>query len=294
MKCLRWAVVLTPFMLLGARCPPSTTPAQPRLTAVRLMGARVCGSFSSPGKQHTFTCDPLPTVSESGWQLTPLWRPLDASGHQKSNKIVVLTLTTPSLTDLQVDYEWSGAGAGVWTLRQKAPGPGQPLSVSARGEVEVDKTDDGTTRTWTVTANVSLCQPLVPLKFYNVGADGTRSGALSVVLLRAADEYATCGGGGGTFYASSGVPDPSPRPSTPPTGGPCPGGAPRREFGICENCTNPPDPKFNDWTGVEACDWEEVLQTFDYKNPDGTARFPKSQVCQAPRQQTRVDCEGPP
>jgi hypothetical protein len=67
----------------------------------------------------------------------------------------------------------------------------------------------------------------------------------------------------------------------------------RDASGICETAPIP-DPKFNDWTGVEACDWEEVLQTFDYKNPDGTARFPKSQVCQAPRQQTRVDCEGPP
>ena len=61
MKCLRWAVVLAPFTLPGAFCPP-TPPAQPRLTAVRLMGARVCGSFSTPGMQHSFACDSLPTT----------------------------------------------------------------------------------------------------------------------------------------------------------------------------------------------------------------------------------------
>jgi hypothetical protein len=231
-------------------------------------------------------------VSASGWQLTPAWRPLDPSGHQKANRIVVLTLTTPSLTSLQIDYE-PGAAA-IWTLRQNPPGPGQPLTVSARGEVEVDTDDDGTTRTWTITANVWLCSREVPLKFYGVGADGTRSNGLSVVFLRADEGQCEFSGGGGVGLYQSGASDPSPRPPAPPSRGPCPGGAQRQVFGICENCGNPPDPKFDDWTGVEACDWEEVLQTFDYKNPDGTPRFPKSQTCRAPRQESRVACEGAP
>jgi len=160
---------------------------------------------------------------------------------------------------LRIDFEPSATA--TWTLRQKPPGPGQPQSVTARGEVEVDKSDDGT----------------------------------SVVLLRPDEgqcEYSS-GGGGGFGLSRTGPADPSPRPPNPPTQGPCPGGAARTLFGICENCTNPPDPKFNDWTGVEACSWDEVLMTFDYKNPDGTPRFPKSNYCRPPRQTDRVSCEGP-
>jgi len=131
----------------------------------------------------------------------------------------------------------------------------------------------------------------VPLRIFNVSADGqARSGGLSVILLRADEGQCEGAGGGGMLL---GVSDASPQPSQPPTRGPCPGNAPRCLFGICENCTSPPDPRFSDWTGVEACDWDEVLQTFDYKNPDGTPRFPKSQSCRPPTQTTREACEGP-
>jgi hypothetical protein len=259
---------------------------------VRLVGARVCGPFQVPGKQWEFTCDPLPTQGASGWQLTPAWG-TDAQNRPRANKIVVITLTAQTLTDLRVDFEPSTTA--IWTLRQKPPGPGQPQSVTARGEVEVDKSDNGTTRTWTVTANVWLCAREVPLKFYSVAADGTRSSGTSVVLLRPDEgqcEYSS--GGGGFGMSRTGPADPNPRPSNPPAQGPCPGGASRTLFGICENCTNPPDPKFNDWTGVEACSWDEVLMTFDYKNPDGSPRFPKSNYCRPPRQTDRVTCEGPP
>lgn len=293
MKRLRLVVVFAPVVLLGSNCPPVKTPAvsQPRLAGVRLVGNQVCGPFTVPGTTYAFVCDPLPTLSPTGWQLTPPWR-LNDPDHPKANRIVVLTVTAPSLTNLRIDFEASPTA--IWTLRQDPPGPGQPLSIGARGAVEVDTADDGTTRTWTVTANVWLCSRDVPLKFYSVSPDGsTRSGGLSVVLVRADEGQCEYSGSGGGGWFSSGSSDPSPRPPAPPTRGPCPGGAARRVFGICENCTNPPDPKFNDWTGVEACDWEEVLQTFDYKNPDGSPRFPKSQTCRAPRQETKVACEGP-
>lgn len=295
MKLLCWLALFS-CVLLGSACQPPKTPAptQPKVSDVRLVGGRVCGPFQVPGKEWAFTCDPLPTLSASGWQLTPAWG-TDAQGRPRSNKIAVITLTAQTLTNLQVDYEPSATA--IWTLRQKAPGPGQPQSVTGRGEVEVDKTDDGTTRTWTVTANASLCAREVPLRFYSLGADGTRSGGTSVVLLRPDEgqcEYSGGGGGGGSWGMSrTGPADPSPRPPSPPAQGPCSGGAARTLFGICENCTNPPDPRFNDWTGVEACNWDEVLMTFDYKNPDGTPRFPKSNTCRPPRQTDRVTCEGP-
>jgi hypothetical protein len=294
MKRLRLVVVCSPLVLLGSGCPPPKTPAvtQPRLAGVRLVGTQVCGDFTVPGTTYTFLCDGLPTMSTTGWQLTPAWR-MDNPDHPKANRIVVITVTGPSLTNLRIDFEASATA--IWTLRQDPPGPGQPLSVGARGAVEVDTADDGTTRTWTVTANIWLCSRDVRLKFYTVSPDGSErsNNETSVVLVRADEGQCEYSGGGGVGAFSSGSSDPSPRPPSPPARGPCPGGAARTLFGICENCTSPPDPKFNDWTGVEACSWDEVLETFDYRNPDGSPRFPKSQTCRPPRQETQVACEGP-
>ena len=94
------AASLLSGLLIGASCPPPPPPVhnQPRLVAVRLVGTRVCGDFHLSDRIYTFTCDPLPTVSSTGWQLTPARRPLDASGHEKLNHIAVLTIATPSIT----------------------------------------------------------------------------------------------------------------------------------------------------------------------------------------------------
>jgi hypothetical protein len=285
---LRLAVLSASFLLVNG-CSSVNTPAvtQPRLAAVRLVGNQVCGSFDVPDRTYTFTCDPLPTLTASGWQLTPVWR-YDDPNRPKANRIVVLTLTGASLTDLRIDYEASSTA--TWTLRQDPPGPGQPLSIGAHGAVEVDVADDGTTRTWTVTANVWLCARDVNLVFSSMKPDGSdRSNGTRVVLLRADEGQCEFSSSGGGAYASGSAN----RSSGPSTRGPCPGGAARSVFGICENCSSPYDPRFNDWTGVEACDWEEVLQLFDYKNPDGTPKFPKSQYCRTPRQEAQTACEGP-
>jgi len=131
MKQVFWILAFAPVALL-TNCTQVKTPApsQPRLEAVRLVGPRVCGQFSVPGTTYEFTCAGLPTVAASGWQLTPSWQTL-ANDKQKPNRTVVLTLSTPSATQLQIDYEPSSTA--TWHLRQKAPGPGSPLPVSSRG-----------------------------------------------------------------------------------------------------------------------------------------------------------------
>jgi hypothetical protein len=123
------ALVLSGLLVDASSTPP--VPNQPRLVSVRLVGTRVCGDFHLPDKTYTFTCDPLPTVNATGWQLTPARRSLDANGHKKLNRIAVLTIATPTVTEIDLQYEPRHGlrvleRTAASDLRRQRPSPQQP------------------------------------------------------------------------------------------------------------------------------------------------------------------------
>ena len=191
---MRVAFVLGAFALSGllSSCVPVQPQLeQPKLAQVLLFGDRVCGSFNTTDDRFNFSCTQptLPIAERSGWVITPLNRvditptpPKDAAWF---NDTIGLTVTTPSLTSLEITY---GNATRPLNLVRR---PSRPQGTSVHppwlpGQaVWIDWQDDGTMKTWTVSLTVSACMESFPLKFVDVSPNGSsRSAPLEVVLLR--------------------------------------------------------------------------------------------------------------
>jgi len=157
MRDARSVAVFLCLGLGGAACQPGAVhvpaPQQPQLMAVRLTGSRVCGNItSSNGTQLSFTCPSLPTVESSGWELTPIWAPsLSAPGKQHPNRNAVITVSAPTLTDIDVELARTGSAPNILMTQydSSVPGnPGLPEEIAQSHKVGVSASDNGTTKTW--------------------------------------------------------------------------------------------------------------------------------------------------
>jgi hypothetical protein len=283
------------LMLVGcASSVPAPSPVQ--LVNSRLVGQRVCGPITVLGQTFTFGCPPLPSGVSSGWQITPVWTPSVADPTTSHpNRIVTLTVSGPSLTEIDTELVLS-EGTGHNRLMNPVD-PARPAGVGevfATSQVGVSANDSGNGKTWTVVVNVSTCANYRHLQIFNrSGSPAARSAPLDVYVFRAENDVDCSGGqpwpqsmGGGAWMGRSGPGDPvRPSPSAP-----CPGGAQRRLFHVCENCANLHPRSANAYVGYEGCSWSEVLDTFGYTGQATT----KPQICTIQQVASREACEGPP
>src|SRR5262249_15142177 len=149
-------------------------PAAPQIVSAALLGHRVCGSFpDGMGHVMTFGCDPLPTVFDTGWVLTPPTK-VAGNGTVLANTPVVVRLTTPTVTSLLVEYEnWQGK---TWPLEQipNDPGVPDPRNVSPTGQVRIAASDNGYVKTWSLLFNLASCLSVAKINIYNVGLNGIK------------------------------------------------------------------------------------------------------------------------
>jgi hypothetical protein len=277
-----------------ASCQPGAVhvplPVQPSLEAVRLVGNRVCGNLTASGTQFNFACPALPTIENSGWELTPAWELAQSpQGHQHANRSAVITVSAPTLTDIDVELARQGAGPNIPLTQydSSVPGnPGLPEEIAQSHKVGVSATDNGTKKTWQVTVTISTCTDYRNILIYNKSsASSGRSSPLSVFLIRDPDPaQQICVGGQGIALVRSGPGDPT---TTPPSG-PCPGGGSRALFQMCENCAVTHPAPQNVYTEGLYCSWQEVLATYGYG--PGSQR---AQVCTLNQTANRQACEGP-
>jgi hypothetical protein len=265
-------------------------PTQPKLETVRLVGNRVCAPFTTGERTFDFTCPALPTINASGWQLTPERVPPTANPQRlHSNRVVVLTVSGPSLTEIDVELVRPGTGANFPLTPVDSNRPGLPGEVATAREVGVRASDDGTKKTWQIDVNVSMCAFHRTLQVFNhSSASPSRSNPLEVTLLRASDERMCAetpgtGPGGGPFWQHEGA---APgHPTNPQPTGPCAGGAARQLFHVCENCASFHPAELNDWSAGEYCSWQDVLDTYGYstgsKRSAPCTRFPAARRARA-------------
>lgn len=293
---MRHARQLAFFVLVPALagCPGGIkTPAasQPVLEDVHLVGSRICGPFTtSSGDVFAFTCPALPTTEPSGWQLVPGWVASTANPQRiHSNSVATITVSTPSLTE--IDVELAGLGQGGTTSLPltlvDANLPGNPGEVFHTREVGMSNTDDGNKKTWKIDVVVSTCIDTRRIEIFNRSSSSVaRSAPLSVQLIRAPNDETCVGQVGPITGTSSGVGSPS---NSRPTG-PCPGGASRSLFQVCENCANLHPSALSNYSAGQYCDWGEVLATYGYTGAGAT----KPQTCTLSAVSSRAACEGPP
>jgi hypothetical protein len=264
---------------------------QPKLEGVRLVGGQACAPFTTGGQTFTFPCPALPTIEHTGWQLTPLWVPSSSNPQrQRVNRTVVLTVSGPSLTEVDVELQRAGGGANLPLTAVDPNLPGRPGEVGGARQVGVRATDDGTKKTWQIDVNVSTCAEFRTISIFN-RSGGARSNPLVVTLLRASDETACGSSSGGTSLVMvAGTKGAGPGDPVNPRSGSCPGGAQPRLFHVCENCANFHPPELNVWTAGEYCSWDEVLAVYGHSGPAAT----KPQLCTIRQVQSREDCEGTP
>lgn len=294
---IRTSIVLSCLAVLTAcngatiKVPPAGTP---RLESVNLLGQRVCGSFDADGTLFTFACDPLPTSIGTGWQLTPREKPHPASPNWSlTNRGIVFTVSTPSLTSIEIAYRASSGTRFI--LSQVLPGPGRPQMLQAGpGEVEVAATDDGVRKTWTIAAQTNPCLAKMELEVVNISR-GTRSDTLPIHFLRTRDETLCIS----TPPAGSGV---SPAfgtvgtggvglgtPTAPSASGSCPGGASKTMFQFCERCSTTGG-SWVQFTGIESCSLTDAEAVMGY-GPGGV----RLQLgCSLNETTSRTQCEGGP
>jgi hypothetical protein len=269
------------YLVLGLQWCSPPAPQQPKLVDVRLVGNRLCGTLTTGGVQFNYPgCPPLPTTENTAWQLTPaVTQSIANPARQHLNRIAVLTVSGPSLTEIDVELVRLN-GAPNRLLRQvDSARPGGPGEVGSVGEVAASASDDGTTRTWTIAANVSPCADFRHLAIFNRSGGARSTSPLDVVLLRdPADEE--CGWASGPIYGSSVAGSAGPGdPAKPKPQGPCPGGTPERIFDVCERCGGVGGIPV--YTGFSACSWSDVLAVFN-----------KPTCVQS--QESRAACEGAP
>ena len=287
----RWlpvALVVACFGLVGCqqKIPAAT---QPKLEGVRLVGRQLCGNLTTGGQTFSFACTPLPTIGDTGWVLSPPYTPSIADpNRQHLNKTVTVTVSAPSLTEIDVELVRLGGAANAKLTAVDPNLPGKPGEVAASKEVGVVSQDSGNGKTWNIDVNISGCADFREIQIFN-RSNNARSNPVSVWLLRdPAEEVCVGGGGGGVFFGTSGGTghgQTNPKPT-----GPCAGGAAEQLFNVCENCGSPHDPKLNVYTGFSACNWNDVLAVFGYTGPAST----KAQICTIQQVASRAACEGPP
>jgi hypothetical protein len=132
--------------------------------------------------------------------LTPAHKP-DGAGKPEVNSAVVIRVTTPTLTTLDVEYETYAHHE--FPLSQIPSGPGQPEPsyVAPKGQVKVTMTDDGTRRTWSLQFRVNGCSDIDRVNIYNVGKNGIKYPTpLHVYLVRDAGDDACSGGDAGSTF----------------------------------------------------------------------------------------------
>ena len=282
--CRFFIFVLLAALSSGCQNPPSPpAPNQPMIAAGALLGHRVCGNFALPGETLSFDCDALPTRNNTGWQLTPLAK-TDGAGRTVVNAVVDLTITTPSLTNLIVEYESPSGHAS--TLTQLASAQSVPKNVGPRGEVGVAATDNGTVKTWTLQFTMSPCTDLDQVDIFDVNANGTRATNPLIVYFVRDPAETGCDGSAGAIISVS--PASSSGGATGSTGTTrCP------QLGVCVNCSSGHPPDANRWSASEACSLADYLKTYGYENPNGTLTA-SGMVCTVRAEPTREQCETKP
>lgn len=240
----------------------------PRLESANLQGQRVCGSFTTSSTTITFACDPLPASIGTGWQLTPREKPHPANPNWSlPNRGIVFTVSTPSLTSIEIAYRASSGARFV--LSQVLPGPGRPKMLQpGSGEVEVAAADDGMRKTWTIAAQTNPCLEKMELEVVNISR-GTRSDTLPIHLLRSRDETLCVS----TPPVGSGLPPTFGTvevggvglgtPTGPPAPDPCPGAASKTMFQFCERCSTTAG-SWVQYTGIESCSLTDAEATMGY------------------------------
>lgn len=295
---VRTSIVLPCLAVLAAcnglpiNAPP---PDKPQLESVNLRGQRVCGTFSNSTTTFTFACDPLPTSIGTGWQLTPLRKPHPTNPNWSiPNRGIVFTVSTPSLTSIEVAYRASSGARFV--LSQVSPGPGRPQMLQAgASEVEVASTDNGVRKTWTIAAQTNSCLEKMELEIVNISR-GARSDTLPIHILRIPDETLCIT----TPAVGSGI---SPTLGTSRTGGvgmgtttgtsasgSCPGGASRTMFQFCEVCSTTGG-SWAQYTGIESCSLTDAIAHMGY-GPSGVRTL--SGFCSLSQTGSKAQCEGGP
>lgn len=265
----------------------TSVPAQPKLVSGALLGARACGDFPIRQQILSFTCDPLPTTDRTGWRLTPLLKPPNSQGTQWLNRAIVLTVTSPTATDLNVDYV-TETGV-VWRLRKIPDGPGEPAPIRGRGEYAFAASDDGTTKTWTLKFILDSCTTDAEIRMASSNAS-TTSPPLTAILMRDPNELECTSTGGGPGFSTTGPRPPNPMTPGPPGSGPCAGGGSPRTFGVCENCASGHPPSMNRWSAGQYCDEAEVRAVYGYTDPLLNPT-PKAQICTMRIEPNRENCE---
>jgi hypothetical protein len=174
-------------------------PDQPKLVSGGLHGHRVCGPFP-PGSNPSFSFDcasPLPSNSDSGWQLTPE-AVVNPDGKSHPNKAVVLNISTPTQTELFVEFENQSGNPVEQAQVTRQAGDAEVADVGAHGQVAEVMSDDGHTRTWTLQFLLNTCTDVAKLNIFSVGSsgitNGVRSSPLHVWLLRDPAEIAALSG----------------------------------------------------------------------------------------------------
>jgi hypothetical protein len=287
---LRLLVVVglnAPLLACGGT-PPASPPATPTLVKGALLGDRACGPYTIHQRALAFTCGPLPTTAQTGWQLRPLLKPPNSQGTQWTNRVILLTVTTATTTNLAVTYVTENGV--IWPMRAIPDGPGEPAPVTGRHQFAFAAQDDGTTKTWTLKFILDSCTTDAEVRMAATNATGS-SAPLSAILMRDPNELECTSFGGGGVWAMSGSPS-GPRPPSGPTNGPCPGGAQPRMFGVCENCATNHPPSMNRWSGGQYCDEAEVRAVYGYSDPILNPT-PKAQVCTMRIEPNRENCERP-
>ena len=289
---LRIRTVVKLLLVIGANAPflactpPASPPATPMLVSGRLIGSQACGNFQIHQRTLSFVCPPLPTTVQTGWQLNPALKPPNSQGTQWPNRVIVLTVTSETATDLNLTYVTENGVS--WRMRRIPDGPGEPGPVSGRHEYAYAVSDDGTTKTWTLKFVLDSCTTDVEVRMVATNAAGS-SAPLSAILMRDPNQLECTSGGGGAMFATTG-----PRSSggRDPASNSCPGGGTPRTFGVCENCATGRPPSMNRWSAGQYCDEAEVRAVYGYTDPVLNPT-PKAQVCTMRIEPVRENCETP-
>jgi hypothetical protein len=268
---------------------PVNTPAPqtPRLESVNLLGQRVCGTFTNSSSTFNFACDPLPASIGTGWLLTPPSKPHPTNPNWSIlNRGIVFTVSTPTLTSIEIAYR-AGSGAR-YVLSQVPPGPGTPQTLQAGpSEVEVAAADDGVRKTWTIAARTNTCLEKMELEIVNISG-GTRSDTLPLHILRTPAEI-SCSPNVIVGDAPTPQIGTNPVPQPPPPPGPCAGGTPRTLFQFCERCPTG-GRVWVQYTGIESCSLSDAKAVLGY-GPNGVRLI---QGCSISQTGSRAQCEGGP
>lgn len=285
---VRLLLVIGACMPFLACTPPASPPAMPMLVSGKLIGSQACGNFPIHQRTLSFTCGPLPTTAQTGWQLKPLLKPPNSQGTQYLNRVVILTVSSATATNLNVIYV-AEDGVHRWPMRAIPDGPGEPGPVSPRHEYAWAASDDGTTKTWTLKFVLDSCTTDVEVRMSATNAAGS-SGPLSAFLMRDPNELeCTSSGGAGPSVSTTG-----PRSSNgrDPSSDSCPGGGTPRTFGVCENCASGHPASMNRWSAGEYCDEAELRAVYGYTDPLLNPT-PKAQICTIRIEPIQENCEKP-